>query len=291
MTLDQAIRDLGREPATWDGELRVHTHGKTGEALFLTGAFPAVRKVAPRCRIVVQTYPHYVPVFRGAVHRPDRVELHAPDAPLLSRRWFFGLRASGDALETNAFSAHPIMGNAETGATPFYRLFSEALGVDAYEAPEWHWPEKTEEMRRRMGGRVALAVPLSVNGRVHAAPGEWAETAASLEGRGIAPFVCTHPHDVHDAWRETPGWAPLETTDVSEVLSSLPLCTHVLGVNSGLVFAALLLSPGRVTMLDDRNGRGHYRFSPAMERDAVVHPSRHAQVPVGSADIVRSAFA
>jgi hypothetical protein len=285
--LEDAVRQVcGVEPASWRGTLHLHLGGKTGETIYASGCFPAIRQVAPFARIALHLHPHYLPVVPGLEQRPDEAIGYEPPFPEPTvalqvtgclRRIIEGRpRWWGDIsdLHTSLYMGHGAV------AGPFYRQFHRsALGLPqgSWRRPGWDPPAVESDLGDR---GLALVIPTA---NEHAGirelpvgPADWRELAAEVRARGLLPAATGHPDD---GCPDMPGWTWIHTGNVISVLELLYYARRVVGPNSGIVWSALLLCPGRVTMFDWQ--RTHERLYDFADCPEVVDQARHFQLPGG----------
>lgn len=291
-----ALRARGIDAQTWPGTYHVYVVGKTGEALFSLGCVPGLRYLLPRARLIWHLAEHYAPVidFVDPLYRPDAIEGIAlpPSAEgwaeqirlavvhegILSCERIIGIvyDDARDELATNVYRTHAWYWwdpQAAGRRTPFYLCFAEAMGlpVALYERPR--------SVGRLSDGNIALAFPTAnVHSKIRKLPikpATWARLARMAEDAGLAP-IATGRSD--DGAIEMPGWTWDDSVGVTPVLHAIHGAQWVLGLNSGIVFAALLLGPGsgHVSMVDPQ-GMLLYSFG-AMP--GIVDPNRHRQVSV-----------
>lgn len=260
-TLGHAIKRLAKhEPLTWDGEYHIHCVGKTGELIYLSGALPDLREQAPRARLVLHTMEAYRPVveglherFDGAVYwhlvsgagsLSDQVTTHYS---MSHAGW---IRAyEGGGLQVHAYWTHAHHARRlNQPPCPFPVAFAQALGARHYRWPSGWGVAVGDEPRS-----IALALRTanygsSMRGRVPFSDEQWGLLAAALRLRGLRPMMTGRADDGPTV--PAPGWEWLEG-DVTVALESVKRSGYVLGLNSGMVFAALVLSDAAVVMLDD----------------------------------------
>jgi hypothetical protein len=282
-----ALRSFGLDADTWTGTYRCYVVGKTGEALFSLGCVPGLRFLLPKARLVWHLADHYAPVvdFVDELYRPDAVE----DIALPDEEWGaldcgqligIGYDEKRNELAANAYRTHswylcdPQLADRRT---PFYLMFAKALGLPAslYERPR--------SSARLYDGSIALAFPTAnVHSRIRqlpVSPAVWATIADRAQDAKLAP-VATGRRD--DGAPEMPGWAWDDSPGVAPVLHAITRAQWVVGLNSGIVFAALLLGPGsgHVSMIDPldmllyRFGEMHGIVDGARHRQTRVHPLR-----------------
>lgn len=267
-----ALRSFGLDPDTWTGTYRCYVVGKTGEALFSLGCVPGLRYLLPKARLVWHLADHYAPVvdFVDELYRPDAVEGIALPAGTswaeqirkavvhegaldCERLIGIGYDEDRDELATNAYRTHSWYwwdSQVAGRRTPFYLMFAEALGlpVSLYERPR--------SSGRLHDGNIALAFPTAnVHSRIRqlpVSPATWEKIADRALDAELVP-VATGRRE--DGALEMPGWTWDDAPGVRPVLHAITKAQWVVGLNSGIVFAALLLAPGSgyVSMVDPQD--------------------------------------
>jgi hypothetical protein len=289
MTLDvrDVLRQQDRDPATWDGTYFVHIAGKTGETLYSFGMVPALRELLPCARLVWRVARHYAPVV-ARVTGPFQPEIqwledeHDHDVSNFSERIRqqavedqpIGIRMTGNDLHVNLYRTHFWYSrDTETSGKwiPFYLAFCEAAGVPV---DMWRVPE-TIRLRQ---GDVALAFPTANehSPRVRElgyGADVWASLAQLARRYGCEPIANGRPGDGNVT---LPGWESHDALGIERVLDWISRAQWVVGLNSGIVFAAMLLGPesGGIYMVDPQNLPIY--FFAAMPQ--VCDPARHVQV-------------
>lgn len=296
--------------AAFAGSYHLHIGGKTGETMLAAASLPAIRRVLPHASIVWHLHPHYRALVEGLAPWPDAVICDPwytdkwPAAPL-GRQVTEGLRwahawvqagggrgfvvegnagspgARGAELHTSLYRTHTVR-----PALPFYRMFARAAGVEGCDLvrPEWIGRPTIAGKLAATFGPIALVFVVGNThtggaNRIDLEPEQWEALAKRCRGMGIEPCATGHKDDAPPP--EMPGWTWITPDDPSGVLEILTLAERVIGLNSGITFAAALLSPGIVTMLDTQEGRPEYLFAP-MVADGILEP-RHVQIPWSAA--------
>lgn len=268
--IHEACRSFGLDPDEWSGTMRVYCVGKTGEALFSLGLVPGLRYLLPRARLAWHVAPHYQPAFKlvEATWQPD--EVHDHQLPPGTDSWAERVRraAVGEGLQDcerivgivfdeerneiacNLYRTHfwYFWDDQRAGRrTPFYLAFAEAAGlpVPLYEPPR--------PIERQQDGGIVLAFPTANEHSklriLPLTPAEWGRLADAAEAAELAPVATGRPEDGRP---EMPGWTWDESTGVAPVLAAVARSQWTFGLNSGIVFSALLLGPwtGHVSMVD-----------------------------------------
>lgn len=298
--LDAIIRsDIGVEPDGWTGTLNIYAIGKTGEILFASGMLPALRVMTPKASIVFHVHPHYMPMMEGLTHRPDSWSAYewtgvtgkhtdrvAMAAKQSIRSLGGHLQVQGSDISTNLYNNY-----IPWSPRPFYRDFMAAVHIpDApYAKPGWQPSERAVKIVKQLGSdrlAVAFASANAHNGSplrsVPFTPEQWNALADRLIALGFLPVATGHSDDPVPV---TPGWKWFDTNDISEVLTLLTKAAFVLGLNSGVVFAATQLAPGKTVMIDTQM-KPTYAFQ-TMLADGLIDLSRHIQVSRSEHDLFK----
>lgn len=283
--LTTAIKSIGQDPEKWSGTYHLHLGGKTGEVIFATGILPSIRKILPKAKLVLHVVAHYLPVIERCTIKPDDVVTYAPmpgravfdqvvNSVIQMRNAHPSIAMHGSDLATSLYRKHPWPSHAllptSPEFTPFYRMFAHGAGVNGYDKPGWETKSEGESP-------IALAFPTSnphsgSTSSIPLTPQSWERLADVLKCRGIRPIANTFKEDP----KLLPaGWSPMDGS-VSEVLELLTKAKFVIGLNSGITFAGVLLSPGRVVMVDYQK-KPFYDFG-NMISDGVVRPADHVQI-------------
>lgn len=276
-----ALRSFGLDADTWTGTYRCYVVGKTGEALFSLGCVPGLRYLLPKARLVWHLADHYAPVVDcvDPLYRPDAVETHE-GALDCGRLVGIGYDEKHNELMANAYRTHSwYRCDSQLAArrAPFYLMFAEALGLPTalYERPR--------SSGRLHDGKIALAFPTAnVDSRIRqlpVSPATWATLAQRAQDAGLAPIATGHRDD---GVPEMPGWTWDDSPGIAPVLGAITKAQWVVGLNSGIVFAAILLGPsnGYVSMVDPLGmllyqfGGMHGVVDGARHRQTHVHPLR-----------------
>ncbi len=285
----EAIRLLaGVDPSTWTGTLHLHLGGKTGETLYACGCIPALRETLPRARLALYLHPHYLGVVPGIAPQAQPDEVWGYPGPwgpgTVAEQVLLCLRRvmtqQGRKFWGGPEGVHVCLyaGHGRYLA-PFYLQFARsALGL-----PRGAWQRPTWQPTRRLTALddLALVFPTAnehsgTTRGLPVTPPQWGVLAAELRKRGLHPVATGNPDDGRP---EMPGWSWLETGDVTRVLELLTRARVVVGPNSGITWASLLIAPGAVTMFDwQRTHERLYEFPMCIE-DGVVDPARHFQIP------------
>lgn len=270
--------------------LHLHLGGKTGEIVYASGAFPAIRQRWPGARLILHIHPHYLSVLPGLRHQPDEVVAYQVTCPddLLAVQVTACLRREHRArgnqpltvtptadIEVLAYGLHQREASLPRAERrPFYALFQAAADAAEYpyERPAWGQPYALPPTsvvvlptgNIHTGGARQIDIPAA----------EWARLAGELAAFGLEAVATGHRDDPRPLM---PGWRWLETDDPAVVLDELRRAGAVLGLNSGITFAACQIAAGTVTMLDTQ-GRPEYLFG-KMYEGRVLDPMRHLQIP------------
>lgn len=284
--IEKVVAVVSSDPRRWAGEVRVYIAGKTGEVLFSCGLIPALRQVLPRATLTWVVGAHYHPVFDFVRPdcRPDAVETYpVPTTGTLASRIstavvsdpfaFRGialdrdLPAWQDVIRVNLYRTHPWYSADKQKSPlhlPFYKMFAEALGL-----PKTCW-------RNPATAYAAPTMPVAfVSGDEHARLARvplMGETWARIgPGLGIG-------HS-DDGDFDIAGWTKYRGLDLGYVLEQLSYASFVIGPNSGIVFAALLLTAPKVpVVMIDSVCAPRYEWSrmPEVVRDRPVLQLRHS---------------
>jgi hypothetical protein len=257
--LGEVVRGaLGAEPADWSGSLHLHMPGKSGEVFFLGGVLPELRRQAPKARLVLHVLAPYDRVAHGGAHAFDEVQVVSStwEGPLAEqvavqnyRDMWGGFAVDGGDLRVNPFRSHRwFLGDPLVSDGPLYLAFADAVGCprSRYVLPAWG-SEGDDGW-----APFVLAFPTanphsSRRGGLPFGPEEWAELARLARARGLEPLAQGHGDDGRPC---LPGWSWLDAS-LPELFARLTRAAVVIGPNSGVVWAACALSPGRVLLLDD----------------------------------------
>lgn len=268
----------GKGSSRWKGPLHIRCVGKTGETLYAHGVIPALRQVLPQAQIVWHSLERYLPVrhrllpeFHADVYTPlepgegETTALIVQDTVIKHAHSGYDVR--DDGLWVDIYRTHPwyvwdvaarAVGNQ---GLPFYRLFATAVGL----LPgDYRFPQPVERIR---GYRVALVLPAT---NEHCAvrslrfsPKLWKQLAKRWYNLGLQPVVNVFCEDAQcDPAILDAGFTPNTGTGYDTVLDLVSHAGVVLGLNSGMTFAHMLLGPQNAeTFMVDPQGMPIYSFA------------------------------
>lgn len=265
----------------WTGEYHLHLGGKTGETIYAAAVYPLIKAVCPRARIVLHVHPAFREVALAVRPKPHAV-LCLPwwtaGLGAVADQVSYGLRMAsgwiGNAVRVVGSNLHTCLYRTYRGTEPFYRLFAQAAGVEG-EMNQPAWARKIAAPRSAL---VFASGNKHTGGarEISLTPNQWADLAMLVRDNDLVPFTTTAPGDPQ---LTMPGWTTVETDKPEEIVDLLRNARRVVGLNSGIVFAAALWASGRVTMLDTqtKQRRPAYAFEPMMA-DGMID-EHHVQIP------------
>jgi hypothetical protein len=293
---EEELRRTIGNPGTWRGHYHLHVTGKTGEILFASGVIPALREAMPKATLYLHVLDHYEPVCHGLGFRPDAIVVQSGDKELplylqttkivrADLASYGRLKLEGDHLHTCLYRTHPWI-NRNAPVVPFYRMFSTAVGVSGYRLPLWSPSSSDLAWKQATTGRRPIALLFASSNPHSGGPPslpltseDYADLARAAKRRGLIPIINRHGQDPKV---EAPGWTSVENASITQVLALLRSAKIVMGLNSGIVFAAIRLSTGHAIMADYQ-AASRYDFH-SMVGDGVIDPKRHKQIQARGID-------